>query len=198
MADVEEISGSPLGPGTLYGALARLERRGLIEALERGIGDGRTASPGSALDAPDPARRLGGSPGPASSVSEAMRDEPLLNLYPRAGRSATGRVLDLLAEHPPDWRDRSTRPWRLDARLNPRSRGHRSRPRGAPVVRGPCRVARRLVDAPWRSVLWIATFVVVVNSRMIVDQWGGPLPRYGIRRGALFFGAVMLLLGFGG
>ena len=34
MSDVEEISGSPLGPGTLYGALARLERRGLIEALE--------------------------------------------------------------------------------------------------------------------------------------------------------------------
>ncbi len=33
MTDVEEISGSPLGPGTLYGALARLERRGLIEAL---------------------------------------------------------------------------------------------------------------------------------------------------------------------
>ncbi len=34
MTDVEEISGVPLGPGTLYGALARLERRGLIEALE--------------------------------------------------------------------------------------------------------------------------------------------------------------------
>jgi DNA-binding PadR family transcriptional regulator len=34
MTDVEEISGAPLGPGTLYGALARLERRGLIEALE--------------------------------------------------------------------------------------------------------------------------------------------------------------------
>lgn len=33
MTDVEEISGVPLGPGTLYGALARLERRGLIEAL---------------------------------------------------------------------------------------------------------------------------------------------------------------------
>ena len=33
MTDVEEMSGSPLGPGTLYGALARLERRGLIEAL---------------------------------------------------------------------------------------------------------------------------------------------------------------------
>jgi DNA-binding PadR family transcriptional regulator len=34
MTDVEEISGVPLGPGTLYGALARLEQRGLIEALE--------------------------------------------------------------------------------------------------------------------------------------------------------------------
>ena len=34
MTDVEEISGSPMGPGTLYGALARLERRGLIEAME--------------------------------------------------------------------------------------------------------------------------------------------------------------------
>jgi DNA-binding PadR family transcriptional regulator len=34
MADVEAISGSPIGPGTLYGALARIERRGLIEALE--------------------------------------------------------------------------------------------------------------------------------------------------------------------
>jgi DNA-binding PadR family transcriptional regulator len=34
MIDVEDISGSPMGPGTLYGALARLERRGLIEALE--------------------------------------------------------------------------------------------------------------------------------------------------------------------
>ena len=34
MTDVEAITGSPMGPGTLYGALARLERRGLIEALE--------------------------------------------------------------------------------------------------------------------------------------------------------------------
>jgi DNA-binding PadR family transcriptional regulator len=34
MSDVEAISGVPLGPGTLYGALARLEHRGLIEALE--------------------------------------------------------------------------------------------------------------------------------------------------------------------
>jgi|SRR5581483_2516731 len=32
-ADVEEFAGVHLGPGTLYGALARLESRGLIEAL---------------------------------------------------------------------------------------------------------------------------------------------------------------------
>lgn len=31
--DIEEISGTRLGPGTLYGALARLEQRGLVEAL---------------------------------------------------------------------------------------------------------------------------------------------------------------------
>ena len=34
MTDVEAGTGRPLGPGTLYAALARLEDRGLIEALE--------------------------------------------------------------------------------------------------------------------------------------------------------------------
>jgi DNA-binding PadR family transcriptional regulator len=34
MTDVESLSGQPFGPGTLYAALSRLERRGLIEALE--------------------------------------------------------------------------------------------------------------------------------------------------------------------
>ncbi len=33
MADVEAGTGRPLGPGTLYAALARLEERRLIEAL---------------------------------------------------------------------------------------------------------------------------------------------------------------------
>jgi DNA-binding PadR family transcriptional regulator len=32
--DDESFSGAAMGPGTLYGALARLERRGLVEALE--------------------------------------------------------------------------------------------------------------------------------------------------------------------
>jgi DNA-binding PadR family transcriptional regulator len=31
--DVEEVAGVKLGPGTLYGALSRLESKGLIEAL---------------------------------------------------------------------------------------------------------------------------------------------------------------------
>ena len=33
MTDVEAGTGKPMGPGTLYAALARLEGRGLIEAL---------------------------------------------------------------------------------------------------------------------------------------------------------------------
>lgn len=34
MIEVERTSGRPLGPGTLYAVLARLEGRGLIEALD--------------------------------------------------------------------------------------------------------------------------------------------------------------------
>ena len=34
MADVESFSGVRLGPGTLYGALERLEHDGLVEPLE--------------------------------------------------------------------------------------------------------------------------------------------------------------------
>ena len=33
MEDIEAMAGVRLGPGTLYGALARLEQRGLIEPL---------------------------------------------------------------------------------------------------------------------------------------------------------------------
>ncbi|HZN77493.1 MAG TPA: PadR family transcriptional regulator [Micromonosporaceae bacterium] len=31
--DIDEFAGMRLGPGTLYGALSRLEQRGLVEAL---------------------------------------------------------------------------------------------------------------------------------------------------------------------
>ena len=33
--DIADVAGVRLGPGTLYGAIARLESYGLIEALER-------------------------------------------------------------------------------------------------------------------------------------------------------------------
>ena len=33
MADIETMTGMRLGPGTLYGALARLEKSGLIQAV---------------------------------------------------------------------------------------------------------------------------------------------------------------------
>jgi DNA-binding PadR family transcriptional regulator len=33
LLDIESFSGARLGPGTLYGAITRLEQRGLIEAL---------------------------------------------------------------------------------------------------------------------------------------------------------------------
>jgi DNA-binding PadR family transcriptional regulator len=32
-SEVEDLSGRPVGPGTLYGAISRLEDAGLIEAL---------------------------------------------------------------------------------------------------------------------------------------------------------------------
>lgn len=38
LQDIEAFAGVRLGPGTLYGAISRLEERGLIEALE---GSGR-------------------------------------------------------------------------------------------------------------------------------------------------------------
>ncbi len=34
LGDIESFAGVRLGPGTLYGAIARLQERGLIEALE--------------------------------------------------------------------------------------------------------------------------------------------------------------------
>lgn len=39
LLDIEEFAGVRLGPGTLYGAIARLEERGLIEPL---AAEGRT------------------------------------------------------------------------------------------------------------------------------------------------------------
>ena len=73
MTDVEAISGAPLGPGTLYAALARLEQRGLIEALEPSRS--APAVPADRRLAPRRSKRSStgwpGSPGSASSGSRA-------------------------------------------------------------------------------------------------------------------------------
>ena len=75
MADVEAGTGRPMGPGTLYAALARLEERGLIEALApverrrpyRLTGIGQTVLGDQLHELAEFAatglRRLGGSPG---------------------------------------------------------------------------------------------------------------------------------------
>ena len=54
MQDIEGFAGTTLGPGTLYGALSRLEGMGLIAALE---GDGRRRP---YRLTPDRRRRAGG------------------------------------------------------------------------------------------------------------------------------------------
>ena len=61
MADVEAGTGRPLGPGTLYAALARLEERGLIEALPPSTAAGPTGSPRSGRPS---------SPSSSTSISE--------------------------------------------------------------------------------------------------------------------------------
>lgn len=43
MSDIKRFAGTALGPGTLYGAIAALERDGLIEAASGVEHDGRRA-----------------------------------------------------------------------------------------------------------------------------------------------------------
>ena len=115
----------------------------------------------------------------------------LIGLYPQAWRDRyEDEYLALLAERRPDPLDRlDIVRGAVDARLHPQVQGAPVAPE-PPVVRGPWPVR-----AGWLTllggVLWIATFVVVVNSRMIVDQWG--TYRDTASAVPLFFGAVMLL-----
>ena len=109
MTDVEAISGLPLGPGTLYAALARLEQRGLIEALEpvdrrrpyRLTGAGRH-------DARSAARRAGRVRPDRPRAAQGRRAmTTLLSLYPRAWRERyEDEFMALLEARPPDARDR--------------------------------------------------------------------------------------------
>ena len=126
MTDVEAISGSPLGPGTLYAALARLEARGLIEAL---------AAAGSAATLPTHGRRGDDAARPARADARVRPDRAgaarggtgmtsLMRLYPRDWRERyEDEFLSLLAERPPDVRDRlDIVRGAIDARVRPQVR----------------------------------------------------------------------------
>ena len=75
-----------MGPGTLYGALARLERRGLIEALE-----------------PEDRRR------PYRLTGLGRGDGPSAARAPRSGFARTG-LARLAASRRPEWRSREVDP----------------------------------------------------------------------------------------
>ena len=173
MTDVEEITGSPMGPGTLYGALARLERRGLIEALEpvdrrrpyRLTGRRRS-------DRPRPARATpglrGDRPRPAA---EHLAMTALLRLYPRRGGIATkpssSALLAARARRSLGDRLDIVR-GALDARLHPQVPGSAgTRPatrRRVPVAAG----LATLSGAAWLA--WVAAALSEFRG------WDGPMP----------------------
>ena len=95
--DIEDFAGITLGAGTLYGALAKLERAGLVEALPAGDrrrpyqitagGPGGTAGP-PAAGVPDRRGRAAADlGGPVMSRWPVRR---LVALYPRAWRERYG------------------------------------------------------------------------------------------------------------
>ena len=137
MTDVEEITGSPMGPGTLYAALARLERRGLIEAAGgRSTAAGRIGSPVWASDGPRPARATAGAVPDGSGAPSGDVMSALLRLYPRSWRERYEReVLGLLEARPPSLGDRvDIVRGAVDARLNLGAPHETDRPVGSPQL----------------------------------------------------------------
>ena len=115
----------------------------------------------------------------------------LIALYPRTWRDRyEDEFLALLNARGPDPLDRlDIVRGAIDARIHPQVKGSPVAPE-PPVVLGPWPVR-----AGWLTllggVLWLAAFLVVVNSPMIVDQWG--TYRDTPTAVPLVFGAVMLL-----
>ena len=104
--DVQEIAGVTLGPGTLYGAIARLEERGLIEPLEaddrrrpyRLTGSGAAVLREQLTGAGARGERWP-SP-PVGSRGTRMRKR-LLSLYPEAWRDRYGEEMSALLDQTP-------------------------------------------------------------------------------------------------
>ena len=90
MVDIERVAGSPMGPGTLYGALARLERRGLIEALD--LVERRRRIPAHRT-------RRNDARGPVAAPA-------IIHRYGAGTTPREGNVSGLLRLYPRPWRER--------------------------------------------------------------------------------------------
>ena len=134
--DIEDFAGTKLGAGTLYGALAKLERAGLVEALPAAApapvpdhpgGPGGTAGPPAAGVPHRRGRAAADLGGPVMSRRLARCElvRRLVALYPRAWRERYGgEVGDLTDELIREGRDY---PAAGRARAGRRG-GHRARP----------------------------------------------------------------------
>ena len=151
MADVEAVSGEPLGAGTLYAVLARLERRGLIEgsrapgatpAVPTDRGGGRRIAGSTWLGSPGSCR-------PAGADSGWARHEPAHRPVSKGMAStlrggAPRRPVHPAADHP-----RPRRPGQGCVRREAAPRA-RSVPAGRPGARG-----TRHRDRPTAAVVGI-------------------------------------------
>ena len=177
MTDVEEISGSPLGPGTLYGALARLERRGLIEALEpedrrrpyRLTGAWRDDGRGPARK---PRRLRSDRPPPPHERSVMSR--LVAPLPARLARALRGRVPQPARDRPPSLGDRfDIVRGAVDARLHPQVRRSVNDAPPTSESEDDLRFARRLgIGALVGAGLWPAALGIVLMGPVVYDGQG--------------------------
>ena len=106
LLDIADFAGVRLGPGTLYGAIGRLESDGLIEAIAPRDGGVRTGSRIAVAPCSQAPRRIGADgPRRASArgggiVSRVARvaARALLRAYPHAWRDRYGRSARLIEE----------------------------------------------------------------------------------------------------
>jgi len=140
MQDVEHGTGRPMGAGTLYAALVRLEEQGLIEPLipvDRRRPYRLTAVGASMLAEPTP-RPVGVRPaGPSTARRDLAMTKFLIRLYPARWRARYG-----------DEFGRSSRNARSDRSMWPTSSSAPSTPNSGCVVMAP--LSHTEEDSPCR------------------------------------------------
>ena len=216
LLDIESFAGVRLGPGTLYGAISRLEQRGLIEAL--GADDRRRpyriTAAGSAFLA-DALAELGRivNEGIARLVRGGPRERRCRRLTSWAGRHrdmSRSRRLILLT-YPPAWRERYGRelmsvieaesgsdqiPWRV--RLDVISAGLSVRLRSSGLVADDVPPESR-VRAGLLLVLcaWAAIVVAGVGLQETSEHWQSVTPASERAVPAAAFGGVLAAAAIG-